>query len=121
MTKPAEILSQANGALSLAYVAVVEFPAIVAVGLKSLLVMAMVFECSLWLGYTLGHPGERQRRVVALGTSNRNIALAILISVASFPGSPVVGMVVANGLVLILLGLLHVGYWRFFAATPAPA
>ena len=47
-------------------------------------------------------------------------ALAILIAVASFPGSPVVGMVVANGLVLILLGLLHVGYWRFFSATPAP-
>ena len=95
-------------------------PAIAAVGLKSLLVMAMVFECSFWLGYILGHPGERQRRVVGLGTSNRNIALAILIAVASFPGSPVVGMVVANGLVLILLGLLHVGYWRFFTAAPAP-
>ncbi len=118
LMKPAEFLSQATGALSLAFVTVVEFNTIAAVGWKSLLVMFAVFELSLLLGYAIGGPSARRRRVVALGTSNRNIALAILIAVASFPGSPVMGTVVANGLVLIFLGLLHTGYWRFFAAVP---
>lgn len=51
--------------------------------------------------------------MVALGTSNRNIALALLLAVESFPGSGVVPAVVANGLLLILMGLLHVAFWRF--------
>jgi BASS family bile acid:Na+ symporter len=121
LSKPAEILSQATGALSLAYVSVVEFGTITSVGLPSLLVMIAIFEVSLLLGYAVGGPSPPRRRVVALGTSNRNIALAILIAVASFPGSPVVGTVVANGLVLIFLGLLHVGYWRFVHPDAAPA
>ena len=54
-----------------------------------------------------------ERLVVALGTANRNIALALLVAVASFPGTPIVAMVVADGLLLILLGLVHVGWWRF--------
>jgi BASS family bile acid:Na+ symporter len=120
LTRPAEILSQATGALSLAYVTLVEFNTIAAVGWKSLGVMAVVFEVSLFLGYAIGGPTARRRRVVALGTSNRNIALAILIAVSSFPGSAVIGTVVANGLVLIFLGLLHVGYWRYFASDSAP-
>jgi BASS family bile acid:Na+ symporter len=121
LTRPAEFLSQATGALSLAYVTVVEFDSIAAVGWKSLLVMTAVFELSLLIGYAIGGPTARRRRVVALGTSNRNIALAILIAVSSFPGTPVIGMVVANGLVLILLGLLHVGCWRLFDTPSAPA
>ncbi len=120
LTRPAEFLSQATGALSLAYVSVVEINTIAAIGWKSLLVMVAVFELSLLLGYAVGGPTAARRRVVALGTSNRNIALAILLAVASFPGSPVMGAVVANGLVLILLGLLHTGYWRLFGAAPGP-
>jgi BASS family bile acid:Na+ symporter len=47
-----------------------------------------------------------------LGTSNRNIALALLLAIESFAGTGVVPAVVANGLLLIALGLLHVGWWR---------
>jgi BASS family bile acid:Na+ symporter len=56
--------------------------------------------------------------VVALGTANRNIALAVLVAVDSFPGTPVVGAVVANGLLFILLGLLHVAWWRRVRRAP---
>jgi hypothetical protein len=59
--------------------------------------------------------------VTAFGASNRNIALALLVAVGSFAGTPVVGAVVANGLVVILLGLLHVAWWRFVPATRANA
>jgi BASS family bile acid:Na+ symporter len=57
--------------------------------------------------------------VVALGTANRNIALALLIAVARFPGTPIVAAVVANGLLLIGLGLVHVGICRWFLTTTA--
>jgi len=55
------------------------------------------------------------RIVTALGTSNRNIALAVLVAIDSFRGTPVIGAVVANGLWLIIIGLIHVAFWRFSA------
>jgi len=109
--RPVEVLSEAAGACSLCYVTVVEFNSIVAMSGKSLLVMAVVFELCLATGYWLGHE-KGSRRVVALGTSNRNIALALLMALQSFPNLHVVSAVVGNGLLLILLGLAHVGYWN---------
>ena len=77
-----------------------------------LLAMALLSEIALLLGYVTGNGGRDSRRVVALGTSNRNIALALLLAIANFAGTPVVAAVVANGLLLILFGLLHVAWWR---------
>jgi BASS family bile acid:Na+ symporter len=111
--RPVEVASEAIGALSLAYVTVVEFKTVLATGWLPLLAMVLAFEVSLLAGYVSGGPATGARRVVALGTSNRNIALAVLVAIDSFPGTPVVGAVVANGLLLILLGLLHVAWWRF--------
>jgi BASS family bile acid:Na+ symporter len=65
------------------------------------------------LGWLLGGPDHNSRRVVAFGTANRNIALALLVAVQSFPGTPIVSAVVGNGLLLIGLGLVHVAWWRF--------
>ena len=115
--RPVEMLSEAVGALSLAFVTLVEFKTILATGWKPLLAMALVSELALLAGYLIGGPKTESRRVVALGTSNRNIALAVLVAISSFAGTPVVGAVVANGLLLILLGLLHVAWWRFGRPT----
>ena len=109
--RPVEVVSEAAGALSLGFVTIVEFHAILAISGKALLVMAGVFELCLAAGYWLGHE-ESSRRVVALGTSNRNIALALLVALQSFPNLNVVSAVVGNGLLLIGLGLVHVGYWN---------
>jgi len=110
--RPVEVLSEAVGALSLAFVTAVEFKTVLATGWKPLLAMVLVSELSLLAGYMAGGSSTGARRVVALGTSNRNIALAVLVAINSFTGTPVVGAVVANGLLLILLGLLHVAWWR---------
>jgi BASS family bile acid:Na+ symporter len=110
--RPIEVFSEAIGALSLAFVTVVEFKTVLATGWKPLLVMVLVSELSFFAGYAVGGSTIGARRVVALGTSNRNIALAVLVAINSFAGTPVVGAVVANGLVLILRGLLHVAWWR---------
>jgi BASS family bile acid:Na+ symporter len=111
--RPVEILSEATGALSLTVVTITEFRSILQTGWVPLLAMLISSELSLALGYHLGGKEKSSRRVVALGTSNRNIALALLLAVESFPGTEVVPAVVANGLLLILLGLLHVAFWRF--------
>ncbi|MCP4284008.1 MAG: bile acid transporter, partial [Gammaproteobacteria bacterium] len=108
-----EIVSEATGALSLIVVTIIEFYSIVEIGWVPLLAMLISSELSLALGYFSGAGERAARRVVALGTSNRNIALALLLAIDSFAGTDVVPTVVANGLLLILLGLLHVAFWRF--------
>jgi BASS family bile acid:Na+ symporter len=111
--RPVEIVSEGAGALSLAFVTVTQLHSILATGWVPLLVMGFLCEVSLALGWAMGGPDRNARRVVSLGTSNRNIALALLMSLQSFAGTTVVAAVVANGLLLILLGLLHVAFWRF--------
>jgi BASS family bile acid:Na+ symporter len=118
--RPVEIVSEATGALSLAFVTVTEFTSILQIAWPALAGMVLIFEASVVLGYWLGGPAAPSRWVIALGTSNRNIALALLVALQSFPGSPVVPAVVGNGLLIIALGLLHVGWWRF-AGTWRPA
>ena len=114
MVRPAEILSEAVGAISLIFVTTSEFRSIIATGLPALAAMVLVSEAGLFLGYWVGGRERAARQVTGLGTANRNIALALLVAADSYPGTPVIGSVVANGLVLLLLGLLHVGFWRLF-------
>ena len=111
--RPLEVIAEATGALSLIVVTVGEFESIIAIGWGSLLAMSIGSELSLALGYWLGGNERSSRRVVAFGTSNRNIALALLLAVQNYAESSVVSSVVANGFLLILLGLVHVGFWRF--------
>jgi bile acid:Na+ symporter, BASS family len=116
--RPVEAVSEAIGALSLAFVTVTEWRTILETGWASLLAMAVLSELSFGLGWWVGGPVRTARQVIALGTGNRNIALAVLVAVDSFQGTPIVGAVVANGLLLILLGLLHVGWWRLRGERP---
>jgi BASS family bile acid:Na+ symporter len=113
LLRPVEVASEAIGALSLTFVTVMEFSAILQTGWQPLMAMVLVAEVSLVLGYALGGATPGARQVVAFGTSNRNIALALLVAIQSFAGTAVISGVVANGLTLILLGLLHVAWWRF--------
>ena len=113
LLRPVEVFSEVIGALSLAYVAAVEFKSVLATGWLPLTVMVLVFELSLLAGYWAGGGERNSRRALALGSCNRNIALAVLVAISSFPGTPVIGAVVANGLLAIFLGLLHVAWWRF--------
>jgi BASS family bile acid:Na+ symporter len=117
LLKPVETLSEAIGTIALIFVVVVEFQTICSTGGKALLAMALTSELAFLAGYAVSGPAPAARLVVALGTANRNIALALLVAVASFPGTPIVAMVVANGLLLILLGLVHVGGWRLFLSA----
>lgn len=111
--RPVEMVAEFTGALSLAYVTMTEWRLILTTGWVPLLVMAILCEISILLGQSLGGPDPNVRRVIGLGTGNRNIALALLVAIESFGDTPVLAAIVANGLLLIFIGLLHVGYWRF--------
>jgi bile acid:Na+ symporter, BASS family len=115
MLKPIRALSEAIGAVALVFVIFSEFHSFQSIGWTALLAMILLSELSFCAGYLLSGPAKAARFVVALGTANRNIALGLLVAVQSFPGTPIMAAVVANGLLLILLGLAHVGLWRFFA------
>ena len=115
LLRPIEIVSEAAGATSLAFVTFVEAGSIVALGWRSWVTMGIVFELSLVLGWLLGGPHQGTRPVVAMGSSTRNTALALLVALQSFGVGGVASGVVGNGLLLIGLGLLHVGWWRFFS------
>jgi BASS family bile acid:Na+ symporter len=112
---PVEALAEATGAMSLAFLVFHEFHKIIALGWRPLLAMSLVMETSMVLGYWVGGQSTASRRVTALGTGNRNIALAVLVAIQSFTGTDVVAAVVANGLLMIVIGLIHVAFWRFFS------
>jgi BASS family bile acid:Na+ symporter len=112
LLRPLEVVSEGVGALSLAVVVAAELPAIVGARGATLAAMLGAGALSFALGHLLGGPGREARRVIALGTGNRNIALALLLALESPGGARVVPAVATYGLLLILLGLLHVGAWR---------
>jgi bile acid:Na+ symporter, BASS family len=112
LLRPVEVVAEAIGSIALLFVTVVEFRTILSIGWKPLSAMVLTSELCFLIGYGLSGPARAQRLVVGLGTANRNIALALLIAVESFPGSAIIAAVVANGLLLIFLGLFHVFLWR---------
>lgn len=113
LVKPIEVVSEATGAASLVFVTVTQFETIRLTGVPTFVAILLLSELSFLAGYASSGPAPGARLVVGLGTANRNIALALLVAVALFPGTPVAAGVVANGLLLILLGLVHVGLWRW--------
>lgn len=119
LLRPLEVVAETAGAASLLFVVGVEFQSIVATPWPSLVAMIAFIEASFLLGYAFGGAVPARRLVVALGTGNRNIALALLVALDSFAGTAIPGVVVTIGLLLILSGLLHVGYYRLlgFGAT----
>ena len=115
LLKPIEVLSEATGTIALIYVVAVDFQSICSIGWKAFAAIVLTSELSFLAGYITGGPAKAARFVVGVGTANRNIALALLVAIQSFPGPSVRAAVVANGLLLILLGLIHVGLWRLLA------
>jgi BASS family bile acid:Na+ symporter len=58
-------------------------------GLPTLAAMALLILGSMIIGWFLGGPQRENRRILATGTSMRNVALCAVIALESFPGTKV--------------------------------
>ena len=80
---------------------------------------------SMTIGWLMGGPKRENRRILATGTSMRNVALCAVIALESFPGTKVdLGLVAFSALMVTpnsILGLYE-SYRkrRFKALAPSP-
>jgi predicted Na+-dependent transporter len=96
-------------------------------GSGAILAIALLLLVALVAGYLLGGPDPANRRVLALGTAQRNIAAAFVVAVGNFAERPdVLVLLAAAGLVAMIVVMPVAGEFGKRAkaaaanATPAP-
>jgi BASS family bile acid:Na+ symporter len=77
---------------------------------SELAAMLIFIVASMAVGWILGGPGKETRRILASGSSMRNVALGAMIAVNSFPDSKVEQAVVAFGALMIPLNMMFTVY-----------
>lgn len=83
---------------------VVYFPALAGIiGITAILAAVTFVAISLLIGFLLGGPGRGTKRVLAVGTAQRNISAALAIATFNFTDSDVMVMIVVVGLVGLIL------------------
>lgn len=75
-------------------------------GTGAILAALLFLAGSLTLGYLLGGPGRDTRVVVGLGTAQRNVSAAMLITVQNFAEPKVLIMVLTGGLLMLVINSL---------------
>lgn len=110
--KPMEWFSEAIGVLSLTYLASLEAGYLNAFKLDESWPFVAFYEVSFLIGLALGQGPLENRLVMAFGTANRNIGLAILLAAAISDDPDLLGEVLAQSLVMLALGLIHVALAR---------
>jgi bile acid:Na+ symporter, BASS family len=71
------------------------------VGINGLCAMLILVIISMVAGWLLGGPADGTRRVLAINTSLRNVALCLAIASSSFPGGNVDVGVIAFSMVML--------------------
>jgi BASS family bile acid:Na+ symporter len=78
----------------------------------ALLVMMLFVLATIVVGWLIGGPTPQNRRILALGTAGRNVNIALFIATGAFPATDADSSIVAFALILLVLSLLVVWYWR---------
>ena len=110
--KPMEWLSEAIGVLSLSYLSTLEAGHLAAFQLREAGPFVAFYEMSFVIGLALGQGPFKDRVVMGFGTANRNIGLAILLAAATTSHPDLLGNVLAQSLLMLTLGLIHVALVR---------
>ena len=99
--------------------------AIKRIGVRTLAAMLALILGSMIIGWLMGGPKRENRRILATGTSMRNVALCAVIALESFPGTKVdLGLVAFSALMVTPNSIL--GFYenyrkrRIKALAPAP-
>ena len=82
------------------------------VGSGAILATLLLAAVALVGGYLLGIPAGVERRLLAIGTAQRNLAAAFIISAGNFADRPIVGTFIATaGLILMVILFPLAGEW----------
>ncbi len=81
-------------------------------GTGALAVMTVFVLASVLVGWVVGGPTQRDRRILALGTAGRNINVALFIATGAFPESGVAQSIATLAVVMLIVSLLVARYWR---------
>jgi BASS family bile acid:Na+ symporter len=81
-------------------------------GTGALLVMAVFVLLTILVGWVVGGPTRQKRRILALGTAGRNVNVALFIATGAFPASNADATIVAFAVVMLVVSLLVVWFWR---------
>jgi BASS family bile acid:Na+ symporter len=92
-------------------------------GSGGILATVLLIAAAIGGGYLLGVPAGVERRLLALGSGQRNVAAAFIIAVGSFSDRPtVIALIATSGLIMMAMLFPLAGEWskrpsRFKAAT----
>lgn len=115
--RPMEWISEAVGVLSLGYLASVESGHLSRFTLSGAEPYILFYELTFIMGLVLGRGPAQRRLVMAFGSANRNIGLAVLLAAARADDPELLGEVFAQSLLMITLGLIHVALARAILST----
>jgi bile acid:Na+ symporter, BASS family len=118
LAKPARALSLVLNIALLGTILTVQFDTLIAIPPRAFLGMTALVFAGVAAGWLLGGRDEPDRRAMAMATSVRNVAVTLVIAVASFPGTPTVTAATAFGLFqTILVALIALAWGRAKAAV----
>lgn len=112
LQKPMEWFSESIGVISLSYLASLESEYLSALKLSEAWPYVLFYESAFFIGLALGEGFVRDRLVMAFGTANRNIGLAILLAATLVNDAELLGDVLGQSLLMLGVGLIHVGLAR---------
>jgi bile acid:Na+ symporter, BASS family len=112
--KPIEWISEAVGVLSLVFLSTLEASHLRLPETWTLLPSVCFYEGCFLIGLYLMKTAAENRLVFAFGTGNRNIGLAILLAAIFDQGIDLLGDVLGQSLLMLGLGLIHVGIARLY-------
>lgn len=81
-------------------------------GTGAVIVMVLFVLATIAVGWFTGGPTPQNRRILALGTAGRNVNIALFIATGAFPASEADASIVAFAVIMLVVSLLVVGYWR---------
>jgi BASS family bile acid:Na+ symporter len=116
--KPARRLSLVLNVALLATILTVQFDTLIAIPPRAFGGMTALVLAGLAAGWVLGGSGRGDRAAMAMATAVRNVAVTLVIAVASFPGTPAVTAATAFGLFqTILVALVALAWGRLLTRS----
>jgi BASS family bile acid:Na+ symporter len=118
LQKPGQRLTVLLNLVLLAIILTVQFDTLIAIPPRAFAGMTAFVAVGLAAGWLLGGPGQAERTAMAMATAVRNVAVTLVIAMASFPGTPAVTAATAFGLFqTILVALAALAWGRMTTAA----